>query len=117
MNNLYSKIFVCMFSAVIFIVTIETMARIEGKIKWGADILTNYSSDNLKVSDQYGVHNRFNTKFEKWEINKYGFRGPDIEKNKSNQQIRIMFLGASETFGLYEQKEAAYPFWCFLVGS
>lgn len=103
------KIAIWLISAIVFIGTLEGIARIEDKIKWGADIASNYSSDELRTTDQLGVHNKFNAKFEKWTINSAGFRGPEIEINKANGLKRIIFLGASETFGLYESKEMEFP--------
>lgn len=108
MKHLAHKLCIWLISAVLFIATLECAVRIEDKLKWNADILSNYSSDNLRCSDQYGVHSRFNSSFEKWRINKFGFRGPDIEMAKPEGVKRIICMGASETFGLYEQANMEY---------
>ena len=108
MKHLAQKICIWLISAILFIATLECAVRIEDWLKWNADFLSNYSSDNLRCSDQYGVHSRFNSSFEKWQINKFGFRGPDIEMAKPDGVQRVICMGASETFGLYEQVDMEY---------
>jgi hypothetical protein len=48
-------------------------------------------------------------RYQKWEMNQFGFRGPRMTEHPSKDVRRVMLLGASETFGLYEspQKEFA----------
>jgi hypothetical protein len=47
--------------------------------------------------------------YQKWQMNSFGFRGPPIAEHPPKDVRRVMLLGASETFGLYEspQKEFA----------
>ena len=64
----------------------------------------------LLAEDSSGIlHNVPNAKYEKWEINSFGFRGREINLEKREGQIRIVCLGASETFGLYESKDKEWP--------
>lgn len=44
--------------------------------------------------------------FRKWQLNNHGFPGPDIALAPTGP--RVMLLGASETFGLYESKGKTY---------
>jgi len=106
MINLIKNIFILLF---ILLATFEVCARIDDKIKWDADFFSDYSSKLLLIDDELGRHNRPNAQFEKWKINKYGFRGPEITPSKEKGVIRIAFMGASETFGLYESPNMEYP--------
>ena len=64
----------------------------------------------LLEEDSSGIiHNVPNAKYEKWEINSFGFRGKEINLEKREDQFRIVCLGASETFGLYESKDKEWP--------
>lgn len=92
-----------------FAAVLEICARVDDWIKWKASPFKNYSRDSLSLVDQYGFRNRPNAKYEKWKINKFGFRGPDFSMKKPDGIERIMILGASETFGLYEQANLEYP--------
>ena len=50
-----------------------------------------------------------NAEYQKWQLNAFGFRAPQMTPLPSPDIRRVMLLGASETFGLYEtpQKEFA----------
>jgi lysophospholipase L1-like esterase len=64
----------------------------------------------LLEEDSSGIiHNVPNAKYEKWEINSLGFRGEEINLEKREEQIRIICLGASESFGLYESPNKEWP--------
>jgi len=90
-------------SIIIFIVTLEMSARIDDKIRYDAPIFSNYSAALLRSRDSEGInYNIPNAHFEKWRINEQGFRGSEISLKKESERIRIVCLGTSETFGLYE---------------
>jgi len=61
------------------------------------------------TSDELGPHSRFGARFEKWRINSHGFRGPEITMEKPDGVVRILIIGASETFGLYESPGMEFP--------
>jgi len=88
--------------------TLEISARTHDYLKWGAGFFSVYSAEILKYEDEYGRRNRPNYSFEKWHINKYGFRGADFSISKREDEKRIVFLGASETFGMYESPDMEY---------
>jgi len=102
------KIFKFLFLGLIFVLVLELLSRVDDAIKWNADFTGNYSNDILTVSDSLGRHNRFGAQFEKWKINNYGFRGDDISIQKDQTVSRIIVVGASETFGLYETSGNEY---------
>lgn len=97
-------------SILIFIITIETSARMDDKIKYNAQFFAKYSSALLRDADSEGLNRNIpNNHFEKWKINQLGFRGPDIPLIKSNSVKRIVCMGTSETFGLYESPGQEWP--------
>ncbi len=102
----YFKAFLLIF---LFIIVLEVCARIDDSIKWGAPLFGTYSRSSLTIVDSHGLRNRPNAHFQKWKINEHGFRGPEIDLDKQEDRIRIMVLGASETFGLYEEEGMEYP--------
>jgi hypothetical protein len=55
------------------------------------------------------LRNRPNSQFEKWKINSFGFRGDEIQRKAPKGVIRIMIIGASEAFGLYEAPGKEFP--------
>ncbi len=95
--------------AVLFVVVLELCARLDDLLTWGAPFTANYTSEILRVADQYGFHNRPNAKFQKWQINAFGFRGPEITKEKPAGVTRVIIVGASETFGLHESENMEFP--------
>lgn len=64
----------------------------------------------LLEEDSDGIlHNVPNAKYEKWEINSFGFKGGEINLEKREDQIRIVCFGSSESFGLFESKDKEWP--------
>ena len=96
-------------AAVVFVAALEVCIRIEDRVRWGADLLGPYSHDLLSATDSIGRRNRPSTTFEKWTVNRYGFRGPEIDVAKPVGKTRVAVLGASETFGLYESAGMEFP--------
>jgi hypothetical protein len=95
--------------AVLFAAVLELCARVDDWLTWGAPLIGHYSPELLTVGDEYGRHGRPNAQFEKWELDSHGFRGPEIARVKPSGVTRVAFLGASETFGLYESKGHEFP--------
>jgi len=64
----------------------------------------------LIEEDSNGIRRNVpNMKYKKWEINSLGFRGKEIDLEKEGGQIRVVCLGLSETFGIYESKGKEWP--------
>jgi len=108
-KRLIPKFFFWLGIAILALAVLETTARLDDLITWKAPFFGNYNNDMLSVSDQYGWHNRPGAKYQKWEINRFGFRGPEITREKADGVIRVICLGASETFGLFESPGLDYP--------
>ncbi len=95
--------------AVLFVVTLEVCARVDDRMTWAAPLWGHYSPALLTTADDLGPHSRFGARFQKWSINSHGFRGPEITIAKPKGVVRILFIGASETFGLYESPGMEFP--------
>jgi lysophospholipase L1-like esterase len=105
-----NKITTTCLSLVLFVLTIEIAARVDDKVKYGAPFLGRYSFHLLKATDSDGIKvNVPNSSFEKWKINQFGFRGPQIALQKPEGTIRIACMGLSETFGMYESPDKEWP--------
>jgi len=94
---------------VLFVVVLELCARVDDWLTWGAPFWGHYSHSMLMVVDELGPHSRFGVGFEKWRVNSHGFRGPEITMKKPEGVIRVVLIGASETFGLYESPGKEFP--------
>jgi len=98
------------FAVFIFIMAMEVCARIDDGIKYDAPILGEYNSSRLRNRDDEGIRRNVpNSRFEKWQINSFGFRGPEIQLSKPQSIKRIACMGQSETFGLYEDPGKEWP--------
>jgi len=63
----------------------------------------------LTEAEPWGAHGRPDGQFRKWKLNAFGFRAPPMDRQPRPGQQRVMILGASETFGLYEDAGMEYP--------
>ena len=93
--------------ALLILVGAECAVRIEDRVRWGTPMLSRATSqEDLVMSDATGKHPRPGATFRKWRINSAGTRGP--EPDPSGATPRVLVLGASETFGLYESPDKEY---------
>lgn len=89
---------------------VELANRIEQGVVYGAPILGVYTYDSaLFTTDEFGVRGKSNGSYEKWRLNAHGFRGPEVLPAKDSRRLRIVCIGASETFGLYESADKEWP--------
>ena len=56
-----------------------------------------------------GVQGRPNARYQKWGLNELGLRGPSTSREPRRGVIRIVTVGASETFGMAEAEGREYP--------
>jgi hypothetical protein len=90
--------------------TLEVAARVEDFWRSGAPLLGNYSIESVFQPSDLGKEGRPGAHFGKWQMNALGFRGPELAPpSGSRSALRVMTVGASETFGLYESPERDYP--------
>jgi hypothetical protein len=96
--------------AVLFAFSVEAACRVEDWVQFRTPILARERSQlDLLVRDATGMHGRAGGRFQKWSLNAFGMRGPDVTRTKPQGIVRIVTAGASETFGLYESPGHEYP--------
>lgn len=88
----------------------EAMARLDDWIHYRTPIDHNVDRErDLTTVDAFGLHGRPHGRFRDFRLNRFGFRGPEITEAPDATRMRIMLLGASETFGLVESRDKEYP--------
>jgi lysophospholipase L1-like esterase len=92
------------------VVAAEITSRVDDRIRSGVPILAvpDHTRD-LVLHDGGVIRGRPNGRFHRWVLNRYGFRSPDTTPLPAGGCTRVMALGASETFGLYESEGKEYP--------
>lgn len=110
MNTKLSRIARWAVFILFFGTTVELASRIEQWALHGAPILGVYTYDSaLFTTDEFGILGKSNGNYEKWHLNSHGFRGPDVLLEKDPRRLRVVCIGASETFGLYESADKEWP--------
>jgi hypothetical protein len=96
--------------ALLFALSLEAACRIEDWVEFRTPIFARERSQaDLLIRDPLGMHGRPWGRFQKWSLNSFGMRGPDVAAKKPPRVIRLVAVGASETFGLYESPGHEYP--------
>jgi len=96
---------ISLLTIIVMLVLSEGVAREADKIMYSAPFWGNYSLDTLFTVDALGKRGRPNARYENWRLNEAGYRGPALRSNA----FRIVCLGSSETFGLYEKDGDEWP--------
>jgi hypothetical protein len=88
----------------------ELTARLEDRLRLGIDWFAVPDHDrDLVLHDALGIRGRPNGRFKKWALNSFGFRAAEMSLEPAKDCVRVMVLGASETFGLYESSGMEFP--------
>ena len=91
-------------------IVFELTCRVEDWVMYRMPILSPYTSvEDLLVRDRDGMHGRTNAQYEKWVMNNLGTRGPNEPLTPQRGTIRVVAVGASETFGLRESPDQEFP--------
>lgn len=93
----------------VFVATLEACARLDDYLSYGAPLLRNSSLADLQIVDALGIRGRPMARFQKWRLNRLGLQGPDVGLQKQPGHLRILVLGASESFGSSESPEMSFP--------
>jgi hypothetical protein len=94
----------------IFFLSTELTCRVEDWTKAGVPLwATPEEERDLVIKDGSIQHGRPHGSFKKWHLNEYGFRSPSMSVTPVQGCTRVMVLGASESFGLYESENKEYP--------
>jgi hypothetical protein len=96
--------------ALCFLFVLELTCRIEDWVTFRTPVLSRYTSiEDLVIRDSDGMHGRPNARYQKWVMNGLGLRGPSASLVPAAGTIRVITVGASETFGLMESPGREYP--------
>ena len=96
--------------AVAWALCFEVGLRVDDWVRYGTPLLSPFRTQaELMVRDADGIHGRPHARFRKWILNNEGLRGPDISRTRAPGTVRLVTVGASETFGLYESPGREYP--------
>jgi len=88
----------------------ELTARIQDWLVDGTALTGRPDSDrDLFVQDANGRRGRPNGHYKKWVLNDFGFRSPATTLLPQPGTTRVIVLGASESFGLYESPGHEFP--------
>ena len=83
----------------------EGAARLDDYVAYDAALLEPYNPDILYTNDALGKVGKPHGRYVKWRFNALGYRSPELDRGR----VRIVTMGASETFGLYESENGEYP--------
>jgi hypothetical protein len=90
----------------ISVVSVECLARLFDWIDTGVPLMANPDYNSALTMDVNGLtQGRPNGRYKKWQLNSSGFRGPEVSRARRPACFRVMVLGASEMFGLYESDD------------
>ena len=96
--------------AVVFGVVLELTCRVEDWLRFRTPLFTTIISEgDLMVRDREGIHGRSNARFQKWVMNGLGTRGPAATLVKPSGSVRVVVVGASESFGVSESPGMEFP--------
>jgi lysophospholipase L1-like esterase len=90
---------------VVVVSVLEICARVDDVLSYGAPFWGAYSDESLYTIDKIGKWGKPNARYEHWQLNSLGYRGPELVAGT----VRVVCIGASETFGLYEAPDEEYP--------
>ncbi len=96
--------------AIVFVLALELTCRIDDWVKYRTPLFTPVTSQSdLLMRDRDGIHGRPGARFQKWVMNSLGTRGPEATLAKAPSSIRVVVVGASESFGLSEAPGKEFP--------
>ncbi len=88
----------------------ELTCRVEDWVMYRMPLDSPYRSiEDLAVRDADGMHGRPNAQFQRWIMNAVGTRGRPASVVPAAGTVRVITVGASETFGLRESPGREYP--------
>jgi lysophospholipase L1-like esterase len=94
----------------LFLLAAEFTARLDDWVQDDTPLGANPDRERDLTAVEDGLpRGRPHGRFRKWKLNAFGFRGPEIREEPEPGRPRALILGASETFGLYEEEGKEYP--------
>ncbi len=110
MRSVFDRLGFGLLLAALLITSAELTARLDDYLR--RDIPFSAVPDNnfdLLTVDSLGVRGKPGGRYKWWQLNSFGFRGPEMHLQPAPGCVRVMILGASETFGIYESDTKQYP--------
>lgn len=92
--------------ALLALATMEFAARLDDWVRHRAPLMSNDSFERLFDFDGQVVRGVPHARYAKWHLNSLGMRGPEPDRAGA---VPVLVLGASETFGLYEDDGREFP--------
>lgn len=93
-----------------FLLAAELTCRIDDWLRFEVPLMhAPERMQDLQVLEGGLVHGRPFGRYEKWKLNRYGFRSGEISRLPADGVTRVMVLGASESYGLYESEGQEFP--------
>jgi hypothetical protein len=93
-----------------FLIVSEVVSRVDDWALTGEDLFSSPSYEsNLRTIDGGLIRGKPHGRYKKWKLNAFGFRGSEMNPEPMFGVPRIMILGSSETFGLYESEGKEFP--------
>ncbi len=87
----------------LFALAAEIATRLDDRVERGIAILSSPTYDGeLRTFRDGIIQGKAFGQFQKFKLNSWGFRGPEIAMAKPAGCQRLMVIGSSEMFGLYE---------------
>ncbi|HEX9564814.1 MAG TPA: hypothetical protein VF981_12610 [Gemmatimonadaceae bacterium] len=95
---------------VLMVAVLEIVSRVEELIVNAVPITSRITAPrDLVWLHPQGARGRPGGRYQQLSLNGLGFRGPEMSPAKPPGTVRIVVVGASETFGLYESQGREYP--------
>src|SRR5262245_31313769 len=93
------------------IASAELTARFQDYARDGVPFLhtPNHDRDLMIVGPNGEKRGRVHGIYRHWKLNQFGFRGAEIAEQPSPNTARLLVLGSSEAFGLYESPGNEFP--------
>jgi lysophospholipase L1-like esterase len=88
----------------------ELAARVDDRLRYGIPLgAAPDQAYDLRLHDTLGVRGRPHGRFRWWQLNAFGFRGPEMAVHPDSTCPRVVVLGSSEAFGYYESPGHEFP--------
>ncbi len=95
----------------VVIASAEMSSRVVDRLRYQVPLSAtpSFEKDLFVVLPNGEKQGRPNGAYKKFRMNERGFRGPAIIDPPNDTAIRVMLVGSSETFGMYESLDMDYP--------
>jgi hypothetical protein len=96
------------FAALVALAAAEVTARVYDRLRYGMPVWDAQSMQSLVYRDSLTIRGLPEGRYKQFALDRYGFRGPEIDSLPASDCTRVLALGASETFGFTESAGKNY---------